>query len=82
MANYKHVITFLSNAQKFANTSTSDLMVDRNNTVDDVMKCADTTGGLIADIDNSIGEIKILLEEYYKKTDNKTLLGRLRNHIK
>ena len=77
MANYKHVITFLANAKKFANTTTSDLMVDRDNTVEDILNTADTTGGLIAEIDNSIAEITWKLEEYYTKTGNKSALKRL-----
>lgn len=77
MSKQKHIITFLLNAQKFANTTTSDMKVDKDNTVEDVLNTSETTGGLIADIDNSVGEITDVLFEYYKKTGNQRLLKRL-----
>lgn len=73
----KHVITFLQQAKKVANTITSELKVDSKNTVEDVLPTGDTTGALVAEIDNNIAEIKWKLEEYYQKTGNTKMLKRL-----
>lgn len=79
MAKSNHIITFLQRAQKFAwdETITSELKVDKDNTVEDVFDVADTTGGVIAEIDNACAEIIWKLEEYYKATNNKKILQRL-----
>lgn len=77
MPKHKHIITFLLNAKKLANTTTSDMMVDKDNTVKDVLDTSDTTGGLVAGIDNDIAEIRDKLFDYYTKTGNKRLLKRL-----
>jgi hypothetical protein len=77
MSKQKHIITFLLNARKLASTTTSDMMVDKDNTVEDVFDTSETTGGLVAGIDNDVAEIRDKLFEYYTKTGNKRLLKRL-----
>ncbi len=74
-----HVITFLRKLKKFTQSEgvTSILKVDKDNTVEDVFETAETTGGIICDIDNGIGEVIDKLEAYYIKTGNTKLLKRL-----
>ncbi len=76
----KHIITFLKRLKAFSQKEgiTSLLQVDKDNTVEDVLNCADTTGGVIAEIDNAVGEIMSELWDYYEKTGNKRLLKRLK----
>ncbi|MEK6882807.1 MAG: hypothetical protein AABY22_24500, partial [Nanoarchaeota archaeon] len=56
---------------------TSMLKVEKDNTVEDVFDTAYTTGGVICEMDNSIGELIDKLAAYYEKTGNKRLLKRL-----
>lgn len=79
MKRSEHIITFLKRAKNFAQIEgiTSTLKIDKDNTVEDVFLASETTGGLICDIDNAVGEIKDMLIEYYKKTNNDKLLKRL-----
>jgi hypothetical protein len=79
-----HVITFLRQLQKFSqdNGVTSMLEVDKSNTVEDVFDVADTTGRLIADIDNNLSEIIDKLEEYYIRTNNSKLMYRLKKQLR
>jgi hypothetical protein len=78
-----HVLTFISRLKKFTQEEgiTSMLKVDAENTVEDALDNSLTFGGIIADIDNGLGEVIDVLEEYYTRTNNKRLLKRL-NKIK
>lgn len=78
-----HIITFLKRVKQFSQKEgiTSILKVDNYHTVDDVMNVSETTGGLIADIDNDLSEIIDQLEQYYIDTDNKKLLKRLKTTL-
>jgi hypothetical protein len=77
----EHVLTFISRLKKFSQEEgiTSMLKVDAENTVEDALD--NSFGGIIADIDNGLGEVIDVLEEYYTRTNNKRLLKRL-NKIK
>ena len=80
MKRSKHILTFLSKLKKISNEEIpSSLMVDNENSVDEVFSVADTTGGLIAELDNNIEEIIDKLEIYYEKTGNERLLKKLKN---
>jgi len=79
-----HVLTFLQKVKKFTldNGITSRMKVDKDNVVDDVLETWDTTGGIIAEMDNSLYETLSKLEDYYIKTNNKAALKRLYKIIK
>lgn len=73
-----HIITFLRRAQKFSQQEgiTSILIVDKENTVEDCFEI-NIVGGMIAEIDNHIGEIFDVLLEHYTKTHDVNNLIRL-----
>jgi hypothetical protein len=78
MKKAEHIVTFLQRLKRFTQTEgiTSMLMVDKNNTVEDVFPIT-MTGGIIAEIDNAVGEIHDELYEYYLKAHNINGLKRL-----
>lgn len=79
MKRSQHIITFLARLKKFTQEEgiTSMLIVDAENTIEDVFENAEMAGGLIAEIDNGVGEIIDILYDYYDQTGNKKLLKRL-----
>lgn len=74
-----HIITFLKRLKDFTQREgvTSMLKVDKDNSVEDVFDTAETTGGIICDMDNGLNEVIDKLREYYIRTNNDHLLKRL-----
>ena len=81
MKKAEHILTFIKRLKIFTQREgiTSILKVDGNNVVEDVFDTAQTTGGIICDIDNGIGELVDTLMLYYEKTNNKRLLRKLQS---
>lgn len=79
----KHIITFLARLKRFTKEEgiSSMLKVDctnhSDNTVEDVFDVAETTGGIICEIDNAVGEMIDLLTAHYTKEHDVNGLMRL-----
>jgi hypothetical protein len=76
------LLQFIKRCKKFThdNGITSSLKVDAKNRVEDLHDHFGTeVGGIIADVDNGIGEVIRLAIAFYEKTGNKKMVEKFKS---